>query len=96
MESTKIIKRPVITEKSTQSAAQGKYTFRVDPRATKAQIAEAVKKVFGVSVRNVWVAVMPRKTKRFYRFGRRTKANGWKKAIVQIGEREKIDLLEVS
>lgn len=96
MELTQIIKRPVITEKSTRVAAQGKYTFQVDPQATKAQVAEAVKRLFGVSVRKVWVAVMPRKTKGSHRLGRRANTEGWKKATVQVGQGEKIDLLEVS
>jgi len=36
MDARDIIKRPIITEKSTDLMAQNKYTFEVDMRATKA------------------------------------------------------------
>ena len=38
--------RPVISEKSFALIAEGKYTFRVDDRAHKTQIAQAVEEVF--------------------------------------------------
>ena len=45
-----VIVKPVMTEKSLTSAAEGKYTFEVDVRANKLQIAEAVSMVFDVDV----------------------------------------------
>lgn len=79
-----IIKRPVITEKSHAMAeVENKYTFEVDMRANKIQIAEAVFTIFDVDVLDVQTMVMP--AKRGHR-GRRvyTRHSAWKKAIVTI------------
>jgi large subunit ribosomal protein L23 len=46
-----IILRPVVSEKSYDMIAQNRYTFEVDKRATKPQIADAVTEIFGVTVR---------------------------------------------
>ena len=49
-----VILRPVITEKSMNQMADKKYTFLVNPKATKAQIKEAVEKMFeGTKVASV-------------------------------------------
>ena len=45
-----IIVRPHITEKSTEAAANGKYTFVVDINATKIDVKKAVEKIFDVKV----------------------------------------------
>ena len=50
MDARTILIRPVISEKSYALISEGKYTFRVDDRAHKTQIAQAVEEVFGVSV----------------------------------------------
>ena len=44
MDARDIIKRPVITERSTDFMAEKKYTFEVDVRANKTQVKDAVKK----------------------------------------------------
>ena len=51
MDARTILIRPVISEKSYALIAEGKYTFRVDDRAHKTQIAQAVEEVFGVERR---------------------------------------------
>ena len=49
-----VIKKPVITEKSMNAMAEKKYTFLVHPEANKAQIKEAVEKMFeGTEVKTV-------------------------------------------
>ena len=53
MDARNILIRPVISEKSYALIAEGKYTFRVDDRAHKTQIAQAVHEVFGVQVAQV-------------------------------------------
>jgi len=45
-----IILKPVVTEKSSVLMDHGKYTFEVDPRATKTEIKIAVEQIFGVKV----------------------------------------------
>ena len=48
-----IIKRPVITERSTDLMAEKKYTFEVDVRANKTEIKHAIEEIFGVKVEKV-------------------------------------------
>ena len=77
-----VIKKPVITEKSMIALEAGKYTFEVNKKATKVQIAKAVEKLFEVKVLNVNTMIVKGKTKRVrYQEG---KTPDWKKAIVTI------------
>ena len=77
-----IIVRPVVTEKSNQEMQAGKYTFEVNKKATKIEIAKAVEKLFEVKVLNVNTMTVRGKTKRVrYKEG---KTPDWKKAIVTI------------
>ena len=77
-----IIIRPVVTEKSNDELQQGKYTFEVNKKATKVQIANAVEKLFEVKVLKVNTMTVKGKTKRVgYHVG---KTSDWKKAIVTI------------
>ena len=77
-----IIIEPVITEKSNDVFQAGKYTFKVNKKATKVDIARAVEKLFDVRVLDVnTVAVRGRQK----RVGRSVgKTSDWKKAIVTI------------
>ena len=77
-----IIVRPVVTEKSNDELQLGKYTFEVNKKATKVQIAKAVEKLFEVKVLNVNTMIVKGKTKRVgANTGRRP---DWKKAIVAV------------
>lgn len=77
-----IIVRPVVTEKSNDEMQSGKYTFEVNKKATKVEIARAVEKLFEVKVLNVNTMTVKGKTKRVrYQEG---KTSDWKKAIVTI------------
>ena len=77
-----IIVRPVITEKSNDEMQSGKYTFEVNKKATKIEIAKAVEKLFEVKVLNVNTITVRGKKKRVgYHVG---KTSDWKKAIVTI------------
>ena len=53
MEARDVLKRPVITEKSSGAMAEDKYTFDVDTRANKTQVKIAVEEIFDVKVANV-------------------------------------------
>jgi len=68
------------------------YVFRVDPRANKIQIKQAIEEIFGKKVVRVNTAQYAGKKKRERRadFGRRPH---WKKAIITLAEGEKIDLV---
>ena len=48
-----IIIAPVVTEKSNDELQEGKYTFKVNKKATKVEIAKAVEKLFQVKVLKV-------------------------------------------
>jgi large subunit ribosomal protein L23 len=92
MDARTILIRPVISEKSYALIAEGKYTFRVDDRAHKTQIARAVEEVFGVEVAEVRTAKVRAKPKRRGLSVGKTRA--WKKAIVQVAPGERIELFE--
>ncbi|MDO5556867.1 MAG: 50S ribosomal protein L23 [Clostridia bacterium] len=77
-----IIIAPVVTEKSTMETAEGKYTFRVNKKATKIDIANAVEKLFEVKVLRVNTISVRGKMKKQGRTQGRT--SDWKKAIVKI------------
>ena len=85
-----IIKAPVITEKSEIAREAGKFTFKVDPRANKLEIKEAIEKIFNVKVTEIrTINVKPKKR----RVGRYTGlTNRTKKAIVTLAEGQTIDL----
>ena len=77
-----IIIAPVVTEKSNDQLQEGKYTFKVNKKATKVEIAKAVEKLFEVKVLSVNTMIVKGKTKRVrYQEG---KTPDWKKAIVTI------------
>jgi large subunit ribosomal protein L23 len=77
-----IIKRPIITERSTEVMGEQKYTFEVDYRANKTEIKNAVEEIFEVTVEKV--NTMNSKGK-FKRVGRHTGYTARrKKAIVKL------------
>ena len=80
-----VILRPVVTEKSMTAMAEKKYTFYVNPDATKSQIKEAVEKMFeGTKVAKVnTMNLIGKKKRRGMVFGRTAQK---KKAIVQLTE----------
>jgi len=88
-----IIETASLTEKSSLlSEKQNKYVFRVQPRANKIQIKQAIEKLFQKKVVDVNTCNYAGKKKRERRadFGRKSH---WKKAIVTLQEGEKIDLV---
>lgn len=92
MELLEVIRRPVITEKSTALQARGKYGFEVAKNATKPQIKAAVEKAFTVNVTKVNVITVQPKTKMVRR--NRIKTRSWKKAIVTLAPGQQIELFE--
>lgn len=77
-----IIIKPIVTEKSNDGLQEGKYTFKVNKKATKVDIARAVEKLFDVKVLKVNTITVKGKEKRVgVHVG---KTSDWKKAIVSI------------
>jgi large subunit ribosomal protein L23 len=92
MDARNVIIRPVVSEKSYALIAEGKYTFRVDHRAHKTQIARAVEEIFDVGVAEVRTSKVRAKPKR--RGLTQGKSRSWKKAIVQLAPGDRIELFE--
>ena len=88
-----VIVRPVITEKSNIATDLGQYTFMVDRRANKVEIAEAVSYIFDVDV--VKVRIINRAPK-FGRWGRKRiqRQPAQKKAIVTVLPGQRIEAFE--
>ena len=85
-----VIRRPVVTEKSTIASEHNQVVFDVAIDATKPQIKEAVEGLFGVKVKAVNTAIRKGKVKRFRNsLGVR---NDTKKAIVTLVDGQSIDI----
>lgn len=91
-----VLKRPVITEKSTIQADElGQYVFEVHPDANKIQIREAVELIFDKRVKKIRTMRMPAKRGRRGRSWYMRKRE-WKKAIVTLQDGEgEIELFNV-
>ena len=77
-----VIIKPIVTEKSSEGLQDGKYTFKVNKKATKVEIAKAVEKLFEVKVLKVNTISVKGEEKRV---GAHTGfTSDWKKAIVTI------------
>jgi large subunit ribosomal protein L23 len=95
-----VVYRPVVTEKTTDQMEASLYTFVVNEKANKLEIAEAVETLWDVSVLDVRTMRYPGKLKRAM-MGRMTRNAGigrrpsFKKAVVQLAEGEHIEFYEV-
>ncbi len=85
-----VIRRPVVTEKSTLASEHSKVVFDVAVDANKAEIKAAVEALFSVKVTAVNTMVRKGKTKRFR--GRIGVRNDVKKAVVTLAEGQSIDI----
>lgn len=94
MKLTDVIRRPIVTEKTSVARDAGNtIVFEVAKGATKVDIKKAVESLFGSKVATVRTSITHGKTKRQGRFeGRRS---DWKKAWVRLRAGEKVpDFLE--
>lgn len=87
-----VIKKPLVTEKNSQMAADGTYVFEVTREATKVEIKKAIEKYFRVKVDLVRTSICRGRSKK-------TKVGQsvvpyWKKAMVKLKPGEKISLFE--
>ena len=92
MHVTQVIKKPLITEKSTILQGRQDYVFEVNKRATKHEIKVAVEKIFKVKVLKVNVMHIPGKQKLIGR--RRITTPSFKKAVVTLSPGDKIVYFE--
>ena len=89
----KIIKKPLITEKTTiQKEMYNQLTFEVDRQANRIEIKRAIESIFNVRVAEVRTLQIKGKTKQRGRIiGKR---RDWKKAVVRLMPGERIDFFE--
>ena len=79
-----IIYAPIITERTAALEQEGKYVFKVDPRANKIEIKENIESIFKVKVENITTSNSHPKKKRVGKYSGMT--NKYKKAIVKLAE----------
>ncbi len=91
MEATTVIRKPLVTEKSTQASEHNRFAFEVDRRATKTQIKRAVEELYEVRVLGVSTMNSHGPSKRT-RFGW-TRPRVTKKAIVKLHHDDSIELI---
>jgi large subunit ribosomal protein L23 len=92
MEADKVVIEPLLTEKTNHLREVHKYAFRVDPRANKLQIKEAIETLFNVHPIDCRIINVKGKPKRVrYRQGY---TSSWKKAIVSLPPGETIGIFE--
>ncbi len=87
-----IVLGPVISEKSYQLIEHNRYTFKVNARARKPQVARAVEEIFSVNV--VGVNIIRTRSKPKRRGMVRGRTSSGKKAIVELPEGQKIEFFE--
>jgi large subunit ribosomal protein L23 len=92
MDARYLIKKPLVTEKTTKMMEENKYCFLVDPKANKTQIRQAVEQIFNVKVKAVNTLNLLGKVKKMGRHeGRRP---SWKRAIVTLEKGSRIEYFE--
>ena len=84
-----IIYAPIITERTALMANENKYAFKVDPRANKTQIKQAIETIFNVKVESITTTNSHPKKKRVGKYTGMT--NKYKKAIVKLAEGNSIN-----
>lgn len=92
MQLFEVLRNPLVTEKNTSLQGQGKYAFKVDNKATKVQIKQAVEKAFKVTVTSVNVMSVRGQEKLVGR--KKVAGSTWKKAIVTLKPGDKIQIFE--
>jgi len=92
MDMYRIIRRALITEKSTIAKDENKYIFEVDRRANKIEVAKAVEKLFKVKVLDVRIMNVIGKKKRVGRI--MGEKSSWKKAVVTLASGSRIEIHE--
>lgn len=87
-----VLKRPLVTEKTSVMMQDNKYTFEVPAEASKTEIRQAVEKIWNVKVLAVTTVNITGKTKR--RGNMVVKTSGYKKAIVKLAAGQTIPVFE--
>ena len=84
-----IIYAPIITEKSAMMANENKYAFKVDPKANKTEIKQAIESIFNVKVVSITTSNSHPKKRRVGKYT--GYVDKYKKAIVKLAEGNSIN-----
>ncbi|MCI1666078.1 MAG: 50S ribosomal protein L23 [Atopobiaceae bacterium] len=85
-----VIVRPIVSERSFDLMSQNKYTFEVAQNTSKEEIADAIEKLFNVTVTKVnTMSVKPKKKRVRYAIGN---TRSWKKAVVTLAAGDTIEI----
>lgn len=90
-----IIIKPVVTEKATKLGEKGKYELIVVPQATKIQVKQMFKELYGVEATSVNVLRVKGKFKLGKNRAKLTKRSQYKKVIVTTKDRKQVDLTKI-
>ena len=90
-----VLVRPVVTEKTMQAQSQGKYTFIVNPAATKIDVANAVEAMYSTKVTSVNMVPVRKKVRLIGRSRIHTKRQAEKKAVVTLEKGKSIDVMKM-
>lgn len=92
---SQIVIGPVITERTYLLYTQGRYTFKVLGTASKTEIKKALEEQYesnGIEVKEInTIRMRGKKRRNFRRVGPVGRTPDWKKAIVRLGEGQKIE-----
>lgn len=94
MNARNIILKPIITEKTTREAKEGKCSFVVAIGANKASIKKAIEDKFSVNVVGITTAIVKGRSKRVGKRSTKLNISPWKKATAKLGKGQKIDIFE--
>ena len=85
------LQSPYITEKATAISKENKYIFKVWPEANKTEVKKSIEKKYNVDVESIKVINVKRKKRRLGKHMGWKK--GFKKAIIEVKEGQKIEIL---
>lgn len=85
-----VLRKPLMTEKTTNQGSFNKFAFEVSTRSNKEMIKEAVESIFNVKVDSVRTLMQKGKRKVFR--GRVGQQSNWKKAVVTLKEGHTLDV----
>lgn len=93
MRISKLILKPILTEKSTEFGLQNKYMFEVDMSANKTSIKQELKRVYGVDAVAINSSILPGKVRRQGRTNKFSKSGKRKRIIAKLKDGQKIELV---
>ncbi len=85
----KVLEQPYVSEKATELVKDNRYIFRIASDSNKILVKQAVEELYGVNIVSVNIINVPRKKKRLGKYKGWRK--GFKKAIVEVKEGQRID-----